>query len=160
MNPLGPRRVIRRGRGHGAGGFSLLEVIAATTIIAAFLVPALSVVRDAMAQSRQMNRRNVMSNHASYMIELYTALGANNWTVASNTSTSSNFVAPDGYANLRIDLTMSDDPADGGLTDQLSHLQVLVYDDLNTNSIHDANEPSVSYRTKVAKLNSYENEET
>ena len=144
----------------GKKGFSLLEMVAATTIIATFLVPALSVVRDSMAKSREMNHRNVLSTYAGHFLEYYTSLAANNWTSASCFSTSFSFAAPDGYAAIRIEITMSDNPSDGGLTGQLSHVQVTAYDDVNLNSTHDVNEPSVHYRTKVAKLNTYENEET
>ncbi len=134
-------------------GFSLLEMVAATALMASVLVPALSVMRDAMAKSRDMNRRNVLSIYAGRHMEDYAARAAYNWTLASNTNVSSN------SGSIHQTITLSDDPANGGLTGQLSHLRVTVYDDVNGNSTRDANEPQVSYRTKVAKLNSYENEE-
>jgi type II secretory pathway pseudopilin PulG len=140
-------------------GFSLLEMVAASALLAGTLVPSLVVVRDSMAKSRNMHHRNALSVHASYFLEYFTSIAANNWVLATNYTTAFNFPASDGYNAIRIEITMSDDPADGGLTGQLSHVQVTAFDDLNANDTLDANESSVVYRTKIAKLNSYENEE-
>ena len=140
-------------------GFSLLEMMAASVIVTGTLVPTLAVVRDSMALSREMNHRNVLSIHANYFLEFATSLGARNWVLASSFTTAFNMPAPDGYAAIRIEISMSDDPADGGLTGQLSHVEVAAFDDLNLSNSLDANEPAVRFRTKVAKLISYENEE-
>lgn len=149
-------KISRRGQQRG---FSLLEMVAAATLMTAILVPALGVMRDAMAKSRDMNHRNVLSLHAQYFLEIFVGLAANNWTVASNFTASFPIAAPDGYGSIRAKITLSDDPANGGLPNQLSHVQVTAYDDVNGNASLDANEPQVNYRTKVAKLDSYENEE-
>jgi len=140
-------------------GFSLLEMVMAAALMTSILAPALSVMRDAMAKSRDMNHRNVLSIHAGLYMELFAGIAANNWPLASNTNSSFSLAAPDGYGNIRLTISLSDDPANGGLTNQLSHLRVTAYDDVNGNSTQDANEAQVSYRTKIAKLNSYENEE-
>lgn len=136
-------------------GFSLLEIVAATALVTSILVPALSVMRDAMAQSREINRRNLLANYAVRILEDQTALTATNWV---NTTVSGNFFT-DGYPNIRYTITKSDNPANGGLTNQLMHIQATVYDDANQNSLLDVSELRVNYRTKVAKLASYENEE-
>jgi hypothetical protein len=74
------------------------------------------------------------------------------WTTGTTTG---NFSA-DGYSTVRYIATRSDAPANGGLTNQLMHIQVTVYDDANGNSTLDASELAVRYRTKVAKLATYQ----
>ncbi len=135
-------------------GFSLLEMMAATALVASTLVPALSLIRDAMAQSREMNRRNLLANYAVRILEEQTALAATNWTNATVTGDFSS----DGYTSLRYTATKSDAVVDGGLVDRLMHIRVTVYDDADGNSSVGTNELQINFRTKVAKLVTYENE--
>lgn len=135
--------------------FSLLEMAMAATLVAGTLVPTMSVMRDAMAKSRDLSRRNLMSNYAVSVLESQAATTMLNWT----TATSSGNFSSDGHAMLRYAASRSDAPADGGLTGQLMHIQVRVYDDTDGDSTFDANELSVLYRTKLARLQSYEDEE-
>ena len=135
-------------------GFSLLEMVAAAVLMTSILVPALAVMRDAMAKSRELNRHNLLANYAVRILEDQSALVATNWV---NETISGNF-SSDGYPNVRYTGTKSDLVANGGLVNQLMHLRVTVYDDANANSTLDSGELRVDYRTKVAKLNSYENE--
>lgn len=136
-------------------GFSLLEMVMAATLVAGTLVPTMAVMRDAMAKSRDLNRRNLLSNYAVSVLETQAATTMTNWT---NTTTTGNF-AVDGHANIRYSAVRSDAPASGGLTGQLMHIRVTVYDDADSDSTFDANELSVLYRTKVANLQSYVDEE-
>lgn len=140
-------------------GFSLLEFVAAATLMISILVPSISVMRDAMANSRDMNHRNVLSLYSDYFMELFVGVASNNWILASNFNVVLPVVAPDGYGNIRVVITMSDNPLNGGIAGLLSHVQVTTFDDVNLNAVLDANEPNVKYRTKVARLNTYENEE-
>lgn len=135
-------------------GFSLLEMVAAAVLMTSILAPSLAVMRDAMAKSRDLNRRKLLANYAVRILEDQTALVATNWV---NETVSGNF-STDGYPNVRFTGTKSDAVANGGLVNQLMHIQVTVYDDANANLALDSGELKVDYRTKVAKLNSYENE--
>lgn len=135
--------------------FSLLEMVMASTLMVSALVPTMAVMRDAMAKSRDLHRRNLLANYAVRVVESQAAAVMVNWTSAN---TSGNF-ASDGHTNVRFTCSRSDVPADGGLTGQLMHIQVTVFDDVDDDGSHDANENSVFYRTKVARLESYENEE-
>jgi type II secretory pathway pseudopilin PulG len=135
--------------------FSLLEMVMAATLVAGTLVPTMGVMRDAMAKSRDLNRRNLLSNYAVSVLEAQAAMAMTNWT---STTTTGNFSA-DGHTTIRYSATRSDAPADGGLTGQLMHVQVTVFDDTDGDTTADANELSVLYRTKVAHLQSYEDEE-
>ena len=134
--------------------FSLLEMVAATALVASTLVPALSLIRDAMSQSREMNRRNLLANYAVRILEEQTALTARSWINATVTGDFSF----DGYASLRYTATKSDAVIDGGLVDRLMNIQVTVFDDADGNLSAGVNELQVNFRTKVAKLVTYENE--
>lgn len=137
-------------------GFSLLEMMMAAVLVAGTVVPALSVIRDAMSQSRAMHRRVLLGNYAVRILEDQIAYAATNWT---NATPSGNF-ASDGHDSIRYNVVRSDDPADGGVVNQLMSISVTVFDDGNANSLIDAGELQETYRTKVAKMFSYENEES
>ena len=129
-------------------------MIAATSLVAGTLAPALGVMRDAMSASRDAHRRHLMANYAVSVLEYAAAASMQSW--GSDTSTG-NF-ASDGYPTLRYQLTRSDSPASGGVAGRLLHLQALVYDDVDNDSIADAAERKIRFRTKVAKLLTYQNE--
>lgn len=129
-------------------------MIAATALVAGTLAPALAVVRDAMAVSRETVRRNLLANYAVQVMEFNAGGTMQSWIPGTITG---NFAA-DGHPSLRYVLTRSDDPASGGLTGRLMHVQVTMFDDVNGSSTLDANELAVRFRTKVAKLLTYENE--
>ena len=139
-------------------GFSLLEMVMAAALVTGTVVPALSVIRDSMKQSRTLHRQKLLANYAARTLEHQVSHAATNWFsyTADNTI---NYYTGDGHSGLRVYLDRSDDPADGGLTGQLMNVEVTVYDDINSSSTLDAGDPQETYRTKVAKLNSYENEE-
>ncbi len=137
------------------GAFSLLEMVMASALIAGSLVPTLTVIRDAMAKSRDLSRRNLLANYAVSILERQTATNMDIW---SNSNTSGSFAA-DGHPKIRFVESSSDDPANGGIANQLMHIQVTVFDDTDSDSLVDGNELQVTYRTKIAKLQSYENEE-
>jgi hypothetical protein len=127
----------------------------AAALISGVLVPTLSVVRDAMAKSRELNRRNLLANYAVRTLEGQVALTATNWASANVTG---NYSA-DGHSSIKYSVTKSDAVASGGIVGQLMHIQVTVYDDIDGDNAADAEELKVAYRTKLAKLLSYENEE-
>ena len=153
--PTRPRT--RRGRFIAPAarrGFSLVEMVAATALVAGTLAPALAVMRDAMRVSREGGRRNLLANYAVQTLETYTALSMQAWT----TGTAAGNELADGHPTIRFQVTCSDSPVNGGITDRLMHLQVVVFDDADNDAVFDANELNVRVRTKIAKLATYENE--
>ncbi len=136
-------------------GFSLLEMLAAAALVTGTVVPALAVIRDSMAKSRDLHQQQLLGNYAVRILEEQTAYAATNWT---NETITGSFSA-DGHGSIRYTLTKSDAPADGGLVSQLMNIVVTVYDDADGDSTLDVSEIQETYRTKVAKLNTYENEE-
>ena len=136
-------------------GFSLLEMLAAAALVTGTVVPALSVIRDSMAKSRDLHRQHLLANYAVRILEDQAAYASTNWT---NETLTGSFLA-DGHGSIRYTLTKSDALADGGLVNQLMNIVVTVYDDADGDSTLDVGEIQETYRTKVAKLNSYENED-
>jgi len=148
-------------------GFSLLEMVAAAALVTGTMVP-LVVIRDSMTQSRDLHHRKLLANYAVHKLEDQAADVAfgdgpedihTNWTNAIAASPESGDITADDHENIRYIITSSDNPADGGLTGQLMNIEVTVYDDADGDDTFDAGEIQETYRTKVAKLNSYENEE-
>ncbi len=139
-------------------GFSLLEMVMAAALVTGTVVPALTVIRDSMKQSRTLHRQKLLANYATRMLDHQTSHAAANWSSFSADNTV-NYYSGDGHSGIRVYLDRSDDPSDGGLTGQLMNIEVTVYDDINGDLTLDAGDPQMTYRTKVAKLNSYENEE-
>lgn len=144
-----PERLHKRLR-----GFSLLEMVMATALVAGFLVPALGVIRDSLAASSDQNQRNLLANYAVSVLESQCAQRMMNWTSATVTG---NF-AIDGHADIRYQAVASDAPAQGGITGSLMHIQVTVFQDADGDSTVDASEMQVYFRTKVAQLESYQSE--
>jgi hypothetical protein len=148
LRPLNPRRHLRH-------AFSLLEMAMAATLVAGTLIPTMAVMRDAMAKSRELSRRNLLSNYAVSVLEAQSAIAMTDWT--STTATGS--FTSDGHPNIRYSAVRSDAPANGGISSELMHIQVTVFDDADGDATADANELSVLYRTKIANLQSYQDEE-
>jgi prepilin-type N-terminal cleavage/methylation domain-containing protein len=154
MSPSKQTPVARRRLAAKRRGFSLVEMIAATALVAGTLAPALAVMRDAMAASRESVRRNLLANYAVTELEYSAGATMQDWTTGVTTGD----LASEGHPEMRYTLNRSDAPADGGLTGRLMHVRVTVYDDANGNMLLDANELAIDLRTKVAKLFTYENE--
>jgi len=130
-------------------------MVAAAVLMTSILAPSLAVMRDAMAQSREMNVRNLLASFAVQKLEEQASVSMLTW----NNATDENNFAAYGHPEIGFNLSMSDDPSNGGIVGQLMHIQVNVFEDKNGDLIPDAGELQVQFRTKVAKLNSYENEE-
>ncbi|MEQ8211070.1 MAG: prepilin-type N-terminal cleavage/methylation domain-containing protein [Lacipirellulaceae bacterium] len=136
-------------------GFSLVEMIAATALVAGTLVPALAVMREAMSLSRETHLRSLLANFAVMKLEECSSVAMRNWTNATDDGDLSAY----GYSNLSFTMVRSDDPADGGMVGQLMSISVTVFDDLDGDLIPDTGETQVQFRTKISKLLTYENEE-
>ena len=131
--------------------YSLLEVVLASAICASALVPALAVLRDGVALGDIIDTRHLLLTYGvSKMEEQLAVIGAT-WSTGTVTG---NF-ASDGQSSIRFNVTRSDAPASGGITNQLMNVSVTTFSDDNGNSAMDTAEARVSLSTKVAKLASY-----
>jgi hypothetical protein len=133
---------------------SLLEVVAAATIIAVALVPALRMMRDSLRVSRDIETAELMTTLAVSKLEEQMALSSATWNLATSTGEYASL----GRNDLRFNVTKSDAEAAGGVPDALMVLTVTVWNDENGNAGKEANEPGVTFATKISKLLGYQNQ--
>ena len=132
-------------------GYSLLELTLAIALVGGTLAPTLSLLRSGMQVSQSTDEQLLLTNYAIRILEERLAVVSATWSDASVTGD----FAADGFAEVRYTLSATDDPGGGGVLDELTHVQVTTYLDENSNDALDSGEPSCSFRTKVANLNSY-----
>jgi hypothetical protein len=135
-------------------GQSLLEVVAAATIIAVALVPALRMMRDSLKVSRDIETAELMTTLAVSKLEEQMALSSATWSLAAETGNYASL----GRSDVRFDVTKTDADGAGGVPDALMVLTVTVWSDKNGNAGKDGNEPGVTFATKISKLLGYQNQ--
>ncbi|GIW90867.1 MAG: hypothetical protein KatS3mg109_1299 [Pirellulaceae bacterium] len=135
------------------GGQSLLEVIAAGTVIAIALVPALRLMRDGMQTSRDLQTAQLLVHGCVSLLEQQIVQTAASWS----TGTATGDFASDGRSDVRYIVRRSEATTDGGIPGALMAIRATVWHDRNGNGAHDATEPKVELATKVAKTASYQN---
>jgi hypothetical protein len=144
----------RRPAGDNANarsGYSMLEVVLASSICLTAIVPALSMLRDGIALGDIIDTRHLLLQYGvSKMEEQLAVIGAT-WTTGTLTG---NF-ASDGQSSIRFTVTKSDAVVDGGVVGKLMVVTVTTYNDANGNSTMDASEARTTLTTKLAKLVSY-----
>lgn len=133
-------------------GYSLVELVAASAIVAATLVPSLELIRDGIELSEETVQRQLLATYAVSQVEQHLGLAAATWT----TGTYSGSYAADGHPTLLYDTTTSDNPVDGGITDRLMDIRTTTYFDEDGSGTLTAGEPNCSFRTKLARFTSYE----
>jgi hypothetical protein len=143
-----------RGPRTAARGHTLLELVVASVILAATLVPGLRMLRDGLEQSRRNEDLLMLGNLCVSKLEEHLCLAAAVWTEAS---VGGNFSA-EGYATLRYTAVRSEQPANGGLVNQLMAVTVTTWQDSDGNSALSSGEPRVVLASKVAKLAKYQSE--
>jgi hypothetical protein len=132
-------------------GYTMLEVVLASSICLTAIVPALSMLRDGIALGDIIDTRHLLLQYGvSKMEEQLAVIGAT-WTTGTLTG---NF-ASDGQSSIRYAVTKSDAVVDGGVVGKLMVVTVTTYNDANGNSTMDASEARTTLTTKLAKLVSY-----
>jgi Tfp pilus assembly protein PilV len=129
-------------------GQSMLELIAATTIIAIALVPALKLMRDSIRIGRQTETANILATFSMSKLEEHLARTAANW----NTNTDSGAIPT--YNGLRYQVTKVNEAVGSGLM----RITSVAYEDGNGNGTYDAGERNATFVSKVAKNVAYEQE--
>jgi hypothetical protein len=133
-------------------GYSLLEVVLASTICLTALVPALALLRDGMANATKIDTRHRLLIYGVSKLEEQLAIVAATWSTGS----SNGDFAAEGASAIRFSATRSDSAGSGGITNRLMSVSVTVYGDDNANATLDAGELSSTFTTKVSKLVNYE----
>ncbi len=134
-------------------GQSLLEVIAAGTVIAIALLPALRLMRDSLRVSRELDTGKLLVQSCVSLLEQQIVRAAAEWKSESATGDLSSQGRPD----LRFIIRQSDAVVDGGIPSALMAVRVLVWHDRNGNAAQEPTEPKVELATKVARTASYQN---
>jgi len=135
-------------------GQTLLELIAATTIIATALVPALRMMRDSLRVSRDLETAGFMTSLCVSTLEREAARSVVSWDTLGSTGD----FASEGRPDLRFQVTKSDDGSAGGIPNLLMAARVLVWHDRNANGAFDDGEPSVTFATKLCKTMGFQDE--
>ncbi|MDX1962085.1 MAG: hypothetical protein SFX18_02965 [Pirellulales bacterium] len=132
-------------------GQTLLELVAASGIIAIALTPALRIMRDSLTVSRDLETANALATLSVDKLEEYLSRTCGQW----GTDDASGNFADRGYPQLRYTLSRGDDASEGGIPDRLMVLTAVSWDDRNGNSVLDQNEKSVRFSTKLSRSVSY-----
>jgi type II secretory pathway pseudopilin PulG len=129
-------------------GFSLLEAMAASGMMAALLVPTLATMRYAMVQSEDATLRRFLAHYAVLKLEEACAEQIANWQSGDAVAT---FVATE----FKVATKTSDALADGGVPGRLMVVETVAWFDANGNGSVDAGEAHVNMASKVSRLQSY-----
>jgi hypothetical protein len=143
------KRVLKR---HSRAGYSLLEVVLASSLCATALVGALAILRDGMTYATNIDTRQLILIYGVSKMEEQLAVVAASWA----TGTVTGDYSADGYPTMRYSVTRSDSPASGGLTNQLMVVGVTVYSDANNNGSMDTAEMRTTFSTKIGKMANYQ----
>lgn len=147
MNNCRTKSCCRRGQ-------TLLELVAATTILTIALVPALRMMRDAISVGRRTETANLMTTFCTSKLEEQLMRTAAVW----NPSTVTGDFSAEGYDNLRFEVVMSDAAGDGGIANQLMAIASTVWNDSNGDDDLDVGEARVVLASKQARNVSYQQE--
>lgn len=140
-----PRRTTQR------AGNSMLELVAASTLIATTLVPALRIMAGGLRATRALTTSEALATLGASTLERALAQTSGDWSTDDATGS----FASEGYAAIGFSVARSDNNSDGGIPGRLMAVQVTTWDDRNNNGRLDADEPSVVFASKVARLTTY-----
>jgi hypothetical protein len=131
-------------------GYSMLEVVLASSICLTAIVPALAMLRDGMALGEIIDTRHLLVTYGVSKMEEQLAIVGASWPTGTITG---NF-ASDGQAKICFSVTRTDALASGGIVGKLMVITVTTFSDDNGNGTMDASEARTIMTTKVAKLTS------
>ncbi len=129
----------------------MLELVAASSLIATTLVPALRIMASSLKTTRYLTMAEATATLGASTLEMALAQTSANWATTSLSGT----FASSGYASIGYSIARSDAVSDGGIPNALMAVRVTTWDDRNGNGRLDTGEPSVVFASKVARLTSY-----
>ncbi len=147
--------VVFRQRRRSRVGQTMLELIAATTIISIALVPALSLMRGSLLNLEHLERNEQLVTLCTSMLETELALTEGSWDLSNKQG-----VIGGRFPDLLYRVSKSDAPSEGGIPGELATIEVVVWYDADGGSDLDSGEPRARLSTKLAKVISYEYEAT
>ena len=132
-------------------GYSLLDTLAAGTVLAIALVPAYSAMRQGLEWSRDAATVQNTPTFCVATMEEHLAIAAA--TFANSTETGD--FSADGHALYKYSVTRSDNAGSGGIADRLMAITVTVWKDDDNDNALDSGEISTTLKTHVAKIATY-----
>ncbi len=133
---------------------TLLELVAAASLLAATLAPALRILRDALEHSRRVESLHLLTTSCVSKLEEHLCLAGATWLETAVAGD----LAAEGYPDVRFRVVRSQNALDGGIPDRLMSVVVTVWSDTDSDGALDAGEPSAVMGGKVAKMARYRDE--
>ena len=134
-------------------GQTLLELMAATSIIAATLVPSLRIMRDTIKIGRETEMANLMATLSVSKLEEHLVLTAADW------SESNQRLPFPGYPGVFFQVVRElDNTAVGVTPGTLMSITATVWEDENGNQLWDAGEARSVFASKLASNVAYQRE--
>ena len=143
-------------RARRRSGLTLLEVLAASVVIALALAPALRVTRTALLTADRTDRQERCLTVANDRVEYLMARAAADWDAAVTNAVAAAPVAVPGYPGMRAYELTTDAAAFDGIPGRLASLGALAWYDEDGDGTPDAAEPQALLSTQVARLTAYE----
>ncbi len=137
-------------------GHTMVELVAATSLMAVALVPTLALIRDSTELSREIETRYKLATLCVSKLEEHLAEAAASWT----TTSSSGDFSGTGQATIHYEADRSDAVIDGGILDQLMAVTITVWEDADNDDVRDTGELQVTFNSKIAKMAIYQDEAT
>lgn len=137
-------------------GQTMLELVAATTIISVALVPALKMTRKSVSNMNSLENAEDCVALCVSKLESELAFTASTWNLANRAGD----FTDQGQPNMRFSVAKSDAASEGGIVNSLATINVTVWYDENLNRTLDDGEQQTRLSTKLAKVLSYEYEST
>ncbi|MFH5805319.1 hypothetical protein [Alienimonas sp. DA493] len=150
--PTAPRRSSPRRR----SGATLLEVLAASIVLALALAPALRIAREAVLAADRLDRQERCLTVANDALEFMMARAAADWD--GNVTGTANLVpvVVPGYPGMRSYQLTTDSTTYGGVPGRMAVAGALVWYDDDGDSSPDADEPQALLASGVARMTAYE----
>lgn len=136
-----------RQRGH-----TLLELIAASTLVSIAIVSTLSIMAQSLDLSMDVENRKLVTTLCVSKMEEHLADCTRIFTPGVFTGT----FAADGYSQIRFSVVRDSTIAAGGIPNELMAVVTTVWFDNDGNGVLGSAEPSAVMRTKVANLTAWE----
>ena len=128
-------------------GFSFVELIAATAVLAIVIVPATELLANSMVLRREMERNRTMVLLAIRTVEEQMSVINAGFTAGQQSGTFASL----GLPKIAYQVTRTDQASAGGIPDTLMAITVKVWSDDDADVVQDANETVVELHTLMAR---------
>lgn len=139
-------------RARPRDGHTLLELVAASTLVSIAIVSTLSIMRQSIDLSLDAEDRAMVTTLCVSKLEEHLSAVAGGFVQGNYAG---NFAA-EGYPSVRFVVVRSSNPVDGGIADALMVVSATVWMDNNGDGAISSAEPVITMRSKIAKITAWE----